>query len=619
MVNSSKEKLLNFVRTEVRIRLEQSLHDRVDTVPDRQTDPNPVEFPWEVDLEIGDRPSFRLPKNTTLDEVLDRPDIAGRLLILGAPGSGTTTMLLKLAQKLVEDAQNDRQKPIPVLLNLSSWKKDNLSLKQWAIASLKFKYGVRQDIAKKWMKEGAILPLIDGLDELTSQQQETCIQKINEFLKPETWADSLVVCSRGPEDRLDPSAKLGLNASLILQPLTIEQIRDYVLKTEGQQLWDSIENDADLMRDDSNSPGLARIPLLLNIIVLSCSEISFARWQQCNSFEERRSYLFDAYIRKMLGRPGWGQNQVYKDEDTLRCLGWLARKLIEQNQTEFFIENLHSSWLTKSNIKRIYSFICGLTYGLIMHLMICLALILKFLNYDSIIYDLQENIIGILTFVLIGTLIFGLPCGIFFGVLDYKTTTIENFYFSKKSLTEGLIYGIVTGLIYGRIVGRTYGPTVGLIGGLVVSAIVGMILVLIYGLRGSEIEPKTFPNQGIFLTLKNIPLLTILLYPFSILLYYVGLWYIAPVLWESGPSTELLHYLYVGLYFAPTIGLLGGGIAVIQHFSLRLYLWYNKLIPWNYAKFLDDATHRLFLQRVGGGYRFIHHLLRRHFAETYGS
>ena len=177
----------------MRIRLEQSLHDRVDTVPDRQTDPNPVEFPWEVDLEIGDRPSFRLPKNTTLDEVLDRPDIAGRLLILGAPGSGTTTMLLKLAQKLVEDAQNDRQKPIPVLLNLSSWKKDNLSLKQWAIASLKFKYGVRQDIAKKWMKEGAILPLIDGLDELTSQQQETCIQKINEFLKPETWADSLVV------------------------------------------------------------------------------------------------------------------------------------------------------------------------------------------------------------------------------------------------------------------------------------------------------------------------------------------------------------------------------------------------------------------------------------------
>jgi hypothetical protein len=37
-------------------------------------------------------------------------------------------------------------------------------------------------------------------------------------------------------------------------------------------------------------------------------------------------------------------------------------------------------------------------------------------------------------------------------------------------------------------------------------------------------------------------------------------------------------------------------------------------IPWNYARFLDYATERLFLQKVGGGYIFVHRMLLEHFA-----
>ncbi len=51
--------------------------------------------------------------------------------------------------------------------------------------------------------------------------------------------------------------------------------------------------------------------------------------------------------------------------------------------------------------------------------------------------------------------------------------------------------------------------------------------------------------------------------------------------------------------------------------SLRIVLYLNGYAPWNYARFLDYATDRLFLQRVGGGYRFIHRLLQEHFAQMY--
>lgn len=37
--------------------------------------------------------------------------------------------------------------------------------------------------------------------------------------------------------------------------------------------------------------------------------------------------------------------------------------------------------------------------------------------------------------------------------------------------------------------------------------------------------------------------------------------------------------------------------------------------PWNYSRFLDYATERLLLQKVGNSYRFIHRLLQKHFAE----
>jgi hypothetical protein len=47
---------------------------------------------------------------------------------------------------------------------------------------------------------------------------------------------------------------------------------------------------------------------------------------------------------------------------------------------------------------------------------------------------------------------------------------------------------------------------------------------------------------------------------------------------------------------------------------LRFVLWCYGLAPWRYVRFLNYATDQLLLQRVGGRYRFLHVLLRDHFA-----
>jgi hypothetical protein len=86
-----------------------------------------------------------------------------------------------------------------------------------------------------------------------------------------------------------------------------------------------------------------------------------------------------------------------------------------------------------------------------------------------------------------------------------------------------------------------------------------------------------------------------------------------PIIYKWFPQgvqskTSIISWgLILGLLF-------GGGISCIQHLNLRLILWINGFIPSNLARFLDYASERIFMQKVGGGYIFIHRMLLEHFA-----
>jgi len=72
------------------------------------------------------------------------------------------------------------------------------------------------------------------------------------------------------------------------------------------------------------------------------------------------------------------------------------------------------------------------------------------------------------------------------------------------------------------------------------------------------------------------------------------------------------------LFFGPLVGVIAffvyGGQDVIQHYTLRFILYWRGHTPLRYANFLDYAARLVFLQKVGGGYIFIHRLLLEHFA-----
>jgi hypothetical protein len=89
-------------------------------------------------------------------------------------------------------------------------------------------------------------------------------------------------------------------------------------------------------------------------------------------------------------------------------------------------------------------------------------------------------------------------------------------------------------------------------------------------------------------------------------------------IWKSAQNAWIVGSI-VGLIFGPPAalfgGVFGGGMACIQHFTLRLMLYRMGYIPWNYALFLNYAVERLFMQKVGGNYIFVHRMLMEHFAQ----
>lgn len=138
----------------------------------------------------------------------------------------------------------------------------------------------------------------------------------------------------------------------------------------------------------------------------------------------------------------------------------------------------------------------------------------------------------------------------------------------------------------------------------------GLISTVFRGLRGGVVEMKTVPNQGIKLSIQSA-ILGAGLVGLILGVLFLPVFSFFALNWKTGLGFALKGGLIVGLFAY----LCYGGLDVIQHYTLRLILYLKGYTPFNYVRFLDYATDELnFLQKVGGGYIFIHRFLLEHFA-----
>jgi hypothetical protein len=139
---------------------------------------------------------------------------------------------------------------------------------------------------------------------------------------------------------------------------------------------------------------------------------------------------------------------------------------------------------------------------------------------------------------------------------------------------------------------------------------------IIAGLGGREVDAKVTPNQGIRQSARTALIAGL----FAGLVFGLSAGLVFGLIYGLGPGVSMglvsgrFFVMAVGLFMGLVSGLGYGGYACLSHGALRLVLWRTGALPLRTITFLDYATERIFLRRVGGGYFFVHRLQQEYFA-----
>ncbi len=428
--------------------LEQSLHGAVMIELGIVERAEAVERPWDMVLHMPGQPNRPIPRGTKMVEVFD--DMNQALLILGAPGSGKTTMLLDLARDAIARAETDPKLPIPVVFHLSSWAQKRQPLSEWLVDELHTYYDIPKKLARPWVENDELLLLLDGLDEVKREYREDCVKVVNDF-RQEHLVPLAVCCRIAVYEAL--TAPLRLQGAVLLQPLTHEQVIQYLdePRLELSAVRQALYADAALRE-------MAQSPLMLSIMTLAYRGMSDEGLETLGSVAARREHLFDAYVRGMFERRG--KDHPYPPDLANQYLTWLAQGMTRHSQTQFLIERLQPAWLKTDTQWRLYrvnvGLFCALIFGLIDGLLG--GLIVGLLGGLSV--GLLNGLLG----GLLGGLSVGLFNGLFGGLLGglfaiaagniIKPTEVLKWSWPGR---DALIIWLLGGLLGGRLFVRFWG------------------------------------------------------------------------------------------------------------------------------------------------------------------
>lgn len=282
--------------------------------------------------------------STSLERIFDAH--RGRLLIIGEPGAGKTSLLLQLAEALLQRRENR----VPVILNLSTWNQQYDNLEKWLLESLPRAASISKAYAKALIQEDRLLPLFDGLDEVKAEYRRACLNAIAQY--GQAAEHQYVICSRTRE-----YAEIGeapVYAQIELQPLKAEQIRvelEQSNQPEAKFLLYAIQND----------PLLAEV--IRNPFYFNTTQLLLASMKTYNSLgikaatvEELQKALVEKFVAQQLNTT---VKRSFPAEKSRKWLGFMAKKMEENGVAVFELVDLNLGWLDR---KRNVYYISALSF-----------------------------------------------------------------------------------------------------------------------------------------------------------------------------------------------------------------------------------------------------------------
>ncbi|OXM67412.1 AfsR family transcriptional regulator [Amycolatopsis vastitatis] len=232
---------------------------------------------------------------------------ARQLVVLGAPGAGKSVLAILLTLGLLNDPRPGE--PIPVLSSLASWNPHRQHLHQWLAASLleahpglanEDRYG--RDAATQLVLDGAVLPILDGLDEIPPALHAAAIDALDHAT---AHGRPLVVTCRAEEYEnavKQTGAVLSRAAVIEIDPVEPEAAIAFLTSRTagGDRRWEAVEEHLRCRPDSALAQALST-PLMVDLAKTAYTSPDTAPADLCDPVrfgepDTIEDHLLDTYI-----------------------------------------------------------------------------------------------------------------------------------------------------------------------------------------------------------------------------------------------------------------------------------------------------------------------------------
>ena len=490
-------------------------------------------------------------------------DARGRLLIVGQPGMGKTTLLLELADRLF-DLEPDA---LPILINLASWKSGFIQLETWLEEVLASELSTNKSGAKAVLQQSNLILLLDGLDELKEESEmASCLAAIAEYGK--TAGRRFVITCRMEEYKtVQEDARV--NMQIEVGSLNAEELIAELEKTGYEQPEAKVL--AEALRKDELLRQVVETPFYFNTLQLMYAGRTPAF--TTNDPESRKSEIEQKFVEYTLNNNPLSN---YTATNAGHWLSFLAKRMTDKSKVVFELLDLQYDWQKGTRGEKIAAgLVGGLVEGLVIGLVEGLVIGLVIGLFEGLFEGLFVGLAIGLAIGLVGGLVGGIrQVWALVVTKDTIVWSINNLIkYIKKNLVWSLVGGLVIGLVFSLVGGLVFDLFEGLVEGLVVGLVVGLVMSLVMSLVGGlvdmiDYESATFtqinkPYQRFYASMRQ-------------------------------------------LYFS-----------ILQHWHLRYLLYKKGLLPWHLVDFLNEMKSRHILESNGATWRFRHRILQEYFAKKW--
>lgn len=544
--------------------------------------PELVDPPWTA-WDVGHAgPPERASSNAIRDVLRECHDT---LLVVGPPGAGKTILVLRLCRELFHASAADPDAPAPVVLGLSTYdpcdgrraRSSGRHFAQWVVDELVGKYGLPRPSVTRWLEDGQIALLLDGLDEADPSRRSAIVEALEAF-HAEQPSPMVVACRDSEYEAI--GARLRFGGAIRVEPLDDDGLLQLVASHAAPKLASRVMGDAALRETLRN-------PLLLT---LYASGDDGGVETQDGSGASGWSRAYAPFVERALEasapdeRPGLEQQ-----------LRFLARAMRRLSTSELWLERLDFRWFERPWERRM-----GYALGVL----------------AVFAFGLGVNLVSVVTGNPVSSaLTFGIAVTL--GSFVYtrgRIVPVESLRWSPRRALRLLPITIACATAVGLVEALQFNFWKNMAG----AWLTGCALTLAFALVPSDQATHVRPNEGVRRSLASALRVSLgfglgTFLAFALVFEPLILGPLRQVPEHSG-DPRIVAPLAVSLFVFTALFLIYGGFAAVMHGVLRAWLAVRSPFGLRMEPPLGRAVSLGLLRQVGGGYVFLHRTLMEYFA-----